>query len=298
MLDKAIQDMIAQAVKHGPDMRRAAQKEYEIPASGIARARFIGYFEVGKHDEEFNGQFKTREKVLMIFELSGPNHPPRDINGEKHPQRITVTENLEMRPDSHFIRLFRQMNHAGKARHIVQLLGEPFLVEIFHMRSADGERTFANLRGYDGYNIKGTTVYDAVDRKLVTVDVPPAMTDIRLFLWEFADREAWDSIYIPGEYPERKDERTGEVITPAKSKNVLQEKIMSARNWPEHPLYEEVRARPSVAVEWRGGVPVRPEGQSVQEWQDENWRRLMEALGRPAPSTRSRRKPRGGKSAE
>lgn len=292
---KSVQDMIALAVKYGPNMRDIPE-EYQIPAAGIARARFIGYFEVGKHDEEFQGQTKVREKVELVFELSGPNHPPRDINGEKIPQRITTRENFEIRPDSHFIRLFRQMNHAGKARHIAQLLGEPFLVEIFHSKSKDGKKTYANLRGANGYNIKGTTVQDPVSGQMVTVDVPPAMTEQKAFLWEFASREIWDSIYIPGEYPEQKDARTGEVIVPARSKNVLQDKIRSAKNWPEHHLYEDVKALPSVAGHQSVGSRARPEGQSLQEWQDENWRRLMEVLGRPAP--RPRRKPRGGKTVE
>jgi hypothetical protein len=231
-MDKATRDMIALAAKYGPDMRNVPE-EYQVPAAGIARARFVGYYEMGKHEEEFKGDKKLRDKVELTFELSGPNHPPRDCNGEKVPQRITTRENMELRADSHFMRLFRQMNHAGKARHMAELLGEPFLVEIFHVRSADGERTFANLRGYDGYNVKGTTVYDAVDRKLVTVKVPPAVTDIKIFLWEFANKESWDAIHIEGEYPEQKNQRTGEVIRAAKSKNVLQDKIMSAKNWPE-----------------------------------------------------------------
>jgi hypothetical protein len=234
-MDKATRDMIALAATYGPDMRNVPE-EYQIPAAGIARARFVGYFEMGKHEEpvfEDYSKPKLKDKVEMVFELSGPNHPPREINGEKVPYRITARENFELRPDSHFMRLFRQMNREGKASHIAQLLGEPFLVEIFHIRSADGERTFANLRGYGGYNFKGTTVRDEVEGKRFTVDVPPAVTAIKIFLWEFADKESWDSIYIEGEYPEQKDARTGEVIAPAKSKNVLQDRIRSAKNWLE-----------------------------------------------------------------
>ncbi|MEW6229727.1 hypothetical protein [Paraburkholderia ferrariae] len=241
-------DLIAQAAKRSPHISKVQGGGHEVPADGIARARFVGYYEVGKHEEEFQGQKKVRDKVGLVFELSGPNHPPRDANGEKEPQRIAAWENLVLNEKAHFYKLFRQMNYSGKAKHMAELLGEPYLVEIFHSKSKDGKRTYANLRGPNGYNVKGTTVQDPVSGKQFDVPVPPSSTDLKVFLWEFADREAWDSIYIPGEYPEQKDARTGEVIVPAKSKNVLQEKIMAAKNWPEHHLYEDVKARPSVAV--------------------------------------------------
>lgn len=169
----------------------------------------------------------------LVFELSGPNHPPRDINGEKVPQRITARETYGLTDRNHFLKLFRQMNYSGKATHMAELLGDPFLVEIFHTKSKDGKKTYANLRGPNGYNFKGTTVQDPVSGQMVTVDVPQAMTDIKVFLWDQACKEMWDSIYIAGEYAEQRDARTGEVIKPARSKNVLQDKIMSAKNWPE-----------------------------------------------------------------
>lgn len=289
-MKKSLRDLIAQAAKHAPHMPNLSDGgDYEIPAAGIARARFIGYYEVGKHEEEFKGEKKLREKVELVFELSGPNHPPRDFNGEKVPQRITARETYGLTDRNHFLKLFRQMNYSGKATHMAELLGEPFLVEIFHTKSKDGKKTYANLRGPNGYNIKGTTVQDPVSGGMVTVDVPPAMTDVKVFLWDQACKDMWDSIYIDGEYPEQKDEKTGEVTRPAKSKNVLQEKIMAASNWPEHPLYEDVKARPSVAGEHRDGLRVRPEGQSLKEWQDENYRRLMESLGRPQPAPQRHR---------
>ncbi|CAJ2950661.1 Uncharacterised protein [Burkholderia pseudomallei] len=39
-------------------------------------ARFVGYFELGTHEEEFEGKKRDREKVDLVFELSGPNHEP------------------------------------------------------------------------------------------------------------------------------------------------------------------------------------------------------------------------------
>jgi hypothetical protein len=236
---------IAAAAKTGPNMNEAqGGGDYEIPASGIARARFVGYYEMGKHEEEFKGEKKLRDKVELVFELSGPNHPPRDFNGEKVPQRITARETYGLTDRNHFLKLFRQMNYSGKATHMAELLGEPFLVEIFHTKSKDGKKTYANLRGPNGYNIKGTTVQDPVSGQMVTVDVPQAMTDIKVFLWDQACKDMWDSIYIDGEYPEQKDEKTGEVTRAAKSKNVLQDKIRSAKNFKEIAALVEADAPP------------------------------------------------------
>ena len=53
----------------------------------------------------------------------------------------------------------------------------------------------------------------------------------------------WDSIYIPGFYDEFKDEQ-GIVTRPKISKNALQDRIMSAVNWPEHPLAALVGGSP------------------------------------------------------
>jgi hypothetical protein len=67
------------------------------------------------------------------------------------------------------------------------------------------------------------------------VEVAAAATAVKAFIWDIADKEMWDSIYIPGEYPERRD-ADGVLIAPARSKNVIQEKIASAKNWASHPL--------------------------------------------------------------
>jgi hypothetical protein len=36
---------------------------YVPPATGIASARLVGYFELGAHEEEFEGKKRDREKV-------------------------------------------------------------------------------------------------------------------------------------------------------------------------------------------------------------------------------------------
>ena len=141
---------------------------------------------------------------------------------------------------ANFFKLFGAMNYAGKATHMAELLGEPFIVEVFHKKSKDGKKVYANLKGPNGYNVCGTTIRDPRTGEAVTLDVAPAVTELKVFIWDGADMGMWDSIYIPGEYAEHKE--GDKVVSPARSKNVLQERIKSAKNWPKHPLAAIVAA--------------------------------------------------------
>ena len=229
---------IAEAKKTGPNMGKAQEGDkYTPPAIGLSRARLVGYFELGTHEEEFEGKKRDRERVDLIFELSGPNHEPRKLDdGTLVPIRITVQETLCLSETASFFKLFAAMNHAGNATHMAEFLGEPFIVEVFRRRSMDGKNVYAYLKGPDGYNVRGTTVQDPLSGKPLLIEVAPALTEPRVFVWDIADKDMWDSIHIPGEWAERKDEKTGEVISKARSKNVIQDRIKKAKNWLRHPL--------------------------------------------------------------
>jgi hypothetical protein len=236
-MDKDLWSYILKGISGGPDMRApSVQSGYIPPAAGLAYARLVGYFELGKHEEaNATGDIVLRDRVDLVFELSGPNHQPHKLNdGTLIPHRVTVQETLSLEYRANFFKLFTMMNdaHGGTARHMAQLLGKPFRVEVFHRRSEDGRKVYANLKGPDGYNVRGTSFEDDETGEVKAVEVPPAITELKAFLWNFASKEMWDSIHIPGFYEERKND-DGEVISPARSKNVLQERIMSAKNWPE-----------------------------------------------------------------
>lgn len=228
---------IAEAAKTGPNMNEAegGGGDFDVSAIGLARARLVGYFEKGKHEEENIHKMKVlREKVDLVFELSGPNHPMRKNNdGSLTPQRITVRETLDLTEAASFFKLFGQMNYAGKATHMAQLLGEAFIVEVFHRKSKDGKQTFANLKGLNGYNVREPSIMNnIITGETEPIPVEPPLTELRAFIWDVADKEMWDSIYIDGEFEARTD-KDGNVITPAKSKNVLQNAIKAAANWTE-----------------------------------------------------------------
>lgn len=232
-------DLIAQAAKSGPDMNqtKGGGEGYTPPAAGVTRLRLVGYFETGKH-EELNMQQKKvlRDKVDLVFELSGPNHPPRVTeDGTKIPHRITVKETKSLNEKANFYKLFAAMNAAqgGGATHMVQMLGKAFRSEVFHKQGGkDGKTTFANLKGPNGYIIRPVTYQDEETGETKTVNVDPAITELKAFIWDLADKAMWDSIHIPGEYEARKNDK-GEVTTPARSKNVLQNRIKAAANFAE-----------------------------------------------------------------
>jgi len=228
-------------------MRDPDNAGYVPPAAGIARARLVGYFELGTHEEEFEGKKRDREKVDLVFELSGPNHEPTVWGGQAIPVRITAQETLDMSYGSSFYELFDAMDRAcgGGATHIAEMLGKPFIVEVFHRRSRDGKTVYANLRGPNGYNVKGTALKDSRTGKPVAVDVAQAITDVKAFVWGIATAADWYGIHIPGEYPERRD-ADGVLIRPARSKNVIQEKIAAAKNWASHPLSKEAPFAPDL----------------------------------------------------
>lgn len=220
------------------DMNKASKggEGYVPPAKGMCRLRFVGYIECGKQKDEFQGQVKIKDKVKLIFELSGPKHAPKEIDGKKIPHRLTIEENLSLNEKAWFYKIFRAMNYSGEATHIAQLLGKEFLGEIHHKTSKKGN-VYPVLKGDSGYTIRAPFVEDPETGETRKVPAGPQLSEIRCFLWDYASKEMWDSIYIEGQYDEEKNE-AGEVVRPAKSKNVFQEQIKAAENFEGSPIAE------------------------------------------------------------
>lgn len=226
---------IAAAKSKGPDMTKtnSGGGSYELPVEGFTRLRFVGYFETGKRESEWQGKKKVNDTAELVFELSGPKHPPREHEGTKYPLRATQRVKLSMNEKSNFVKLFTAMNYEKKATHIAELLGEAFVAEIKHntVKINGNDVTFVNLE-----NIRKPFGVDPESGDEYRIKVDPPLTEQKLFLWDFADAAMWDSLFIEGEYEEKKNEK-GEVTSPAKSKNVIQNKIRTALNWKANPVY-------------------------------------------------------------
>lgn len=212
--------------------------EYTPPAEGFVRLRFVGYYELGQHEDTIKGVTKTKQMVRLVFELSGPKHAPVERDGVKYPQRMSMDINLSLNEKANLFKMFQAMNWEGKATHMAELLGNAFVANIKHNKKTyDGvEKTFANLENIRKPFIDSMNDETGeVEQKPVNVD--PAITPLGLFVWELADREMWDSIFIDGEYEARKNEK-GEETSPARSKNVIQNKIREAKNFQGLPCYD------------------------------------------------------------
>lgn len=251
---------VKQAAEQGPNMNEAQKGggTYTPPAEGVCRLRFIGYVEGGKQRHEFQGALAYKDKVKLVFELSGPKHQPRKTDdGVLIPHRMTIEETQSLSEKANFYKLFRAMNYDGTATHMAQLLDREFLGTVFHKKSKSG-KTYAQLKSPAGYSIRSPYYEDPNTGQTHKISADPRMSDIRCFLWEFPSKEMWDSLYIEGTYEERKDD-DGNVIAPARSKNVFQEWIKGASNWVGSPMHEILSAGgelelPSTAPDIEEGV--------------------------------------------
>lgn len=238
MVDFAAIAAKAAAEGQGQTVAKAGGGDYKPLASGPCRLRFVGYMELGKVTGEYQGKPKPKHRVWLLFEVSGPKHPPREFDGVKYPNIITCKENLSLSDKANFFKLFTRMNYAGKAQHMAQLLGEAYKGEIYH-REWKGEggtvRIEAELRNKDGYSIQPPR-YEIVDPEsgptgeYAPLPVAPAMSPTRCLIWDYADKDQWASIFIDGEYAAKTD-KDGNVIAPAKSKNIYQAAAMQAENF-------------------------------------------------------------------
>ena len=229
----------AKAAAEGADQTKSVVGggDYTPPAAGPALVRLVGYVELGKQKGKFKGAEVIKEKVQLIFELVGKRHA---VEEGQQPHRVTVEESYSLNEKANFFKLFQRLNYKQEAQHIVQLLGEGFKAELIHDKwtGTDGkERTDVTFKGPGGYTLSPPRKEDEdSETGWVDVAVPPAKSALRCFLWQQADLNQWASLFIEGEYPERKNDK-GEVTAKARSKNVFQERIKRAVNFQGSPIH-------------------------------------------------------------
>lgn len=254
-MNPAIAAALAKA-KQAEDQSKVVQGggEYTPPAAGKCPGRLVGYFELGKEDYDYKGQKKTKDKVRLVFELLGPKHPPKEveIEGVKTlmPVRLTVNINKSFAENGRWRKLFAKLNYDNSITHAAERLGQAFLLEVVHStgeaKQGKPAVTYANLNNAAGEFTIGAprvTVLDEASGEMIEkpLNVAAALTEPKMFLWDFCDKAMWDSIYIDGTFPERKDDN-GVVTQAARSKNVIQEEIKKATNYIGSPVYDLLAA--------------------------------------------------------
>jgi len=211
--------------------------ERTLPRAGVALLRFTGYIELGRHEAAPNSGYKPSLKCILEFELNHPDHLI-EIDGKKVPQTIQIRVNKGQTSKSGFRKLFNVMNkaHGGTYTHFLQMLGLPFLGEVFHNKVGEGDKakTYANLSQDGAWSLKAPVQIDALTNTSVPVPVAEVNGTIRGFLWEndsISDEDLvgmWESIYIEGTR-EVEDPKTKEKVEV--SKNWIQENIMENIEW-------------------------------------------------------------------
>lgn len=216
--------------------------EREIPEAGTTVGRLIEYIELGKQPQKpYQGKPKPpAEVVIVTFELLHPkkNIKEIEVDGEKRKiaDRIRLTVTKKLGEKARFKKLFNKLQYgrADKA-HIAQMLGEPFILDIYHNQNEDKTKTYANVEKDGEYTIRAAIKpADPMDEnsKPTPINVPAALSPIKLFIWDIPNKETWDSLFIDGTHT-RKDEKGNET---EHSNNWIQERILSATNYAGSPL--------------------------------------------------------------
>ncbi|CBY88555.1 hypothetical protein [Pantoea phage LIMEzero] len=195
---------------------------------GKAFGRFISYIELGP---QLNKNYPDKKPTNMFygeFALFGKNKEGETFHtmegGKMVPgiirtMRYSVSNNLTTKANA--FKLFKRMNPSKTAKHFAQLLNGTYIVPIVHNTQGEGDKKKEYV------NIDTDNLMLAVDP---VTDVPYNVPEIedeklfRIFLWNNPTKEDWDSLYIEGKNDE------------GKSKNWIQELILSSPDFPGSPL--------------------------------------------------------------
>ena len=244
MVDIAkLQALAAEKGENQTEAQAGGGGTFELPDEGPGGCRLISYIEVGKHTKQFKGDKpKEVEQVILEFELVGKRWPATNSEtGREKPFVIRITENKSLNEKANFFKLFSRLNYGGKAKHFCELVGQEFKCTIVHSTSGEGDekKTYANLRDSTGYTIVPpfADVDDGegnITRK--RIKFPEAVTPLKIFLWDFADKEQWDALFIDGTFGDKKDKEGNVIEGSGTSKNWIQAKIKTAKNYPGSPV--------------------------------------------------------------
>lgn len=221
----ALQALAAQAVaESGIDLNEAVKGGGggRLLPEGYAFGRLVEYIEFGNQPQEFQGQTKDPALEFTLgFALTGDGYQNED--GSAYVVR-TYNTALSRNEKSRAFKLFKALNWKGTAKGFAQLLGETFLVKIKQVPKSKTDPKIVSRIDLDGF----LPPLDPVTRQPYPIaDVPDEM--YRLFLWNRPTKEAWDSLYIEGEYE-------------GKSKNRIQEQILAALDFQGSPLQQLLMA--------------------------------------------------------
>lgn len=256
-----INAIIAQAASESVDLTEASKggSGYTPPAEGTCIATLIGYIELGRRLKKgFKGAKDTKPRqAKWIFELAGGTNPhTTNDEGVKSAKRITVKTWLpepgkQPSEKSGFYKLFSALNYDKDpaVKIPAQLLGKHVKVRVEHYEfESNGEKVkMASIGGaQEGFNITAPRIDLTDDSGMPTgeyrvIPAPERISELRLFLWDYANKQMWDDLFIEGEY-EAVEAKDGKPARPAKSKNVIQLELREALDWEGSPIQQILAA--------------------------------------------------------
>jgi len=248
MTPEQIAALAAQAAKTADHTETTTGGDWQPPVEGTTALRFVEYIELGKQPQKpFQGKAKPDcEEVRLTFELLLNNKNRQDVReveveggGKKLvADRISMKLAVKHGEKAVFKKLFDKMRRGrDNITHMSQMIGEAFLGTVVHSKSTDGKTTYANLRDADGvWTIRAPRIQkDPLDDdSWVDVNVRAPVGDLKIFVWDFPNKECWDSLFIDGTRTVKDDKG----VETEQSKNWLQERILSAKNYHGSPLEE------------------------------------------------------------
>ena len=247
MTPEQIAALAAKAAQTTDHTETSSGTDWQPPVEGTTTLRFIEYIELGKQPQKpFQGKAKPDcEEVRMTFELLMNNKNRTDVrevevDGVKKlvADRISIKLAIKSGEKAVFKKLFDKMRRGrDNIHHMSQMLGEAFLGTVVHSKSTDGKVTYANLRDSDGaWTIRAPRIQkDPLDDdSWVDINVRPAISPLKIFVWDLPNKECWDSLYIEGTRTVKDDKG----VETEQSKNWIQERILSATNYHGSPLEE------------------------------------------------------------
>lgn len=236
---------LADAAAEAEDQtQEVAHEDFDnTPPAGVTVGRLISYIELGKHDGgEYQGKKKPdADKVRVEFELLGPHNTKEyEKDGEKGviTQTVEITMKKSLSDKAKFKKLFKKLTYGREdKKHIAQCLGEAYILHIYHnevTKEGGKKRVYVNLDKDGEFGISAPFQLDPITQQKKYYEVPAATRECKLFLWDNPVKELWDALFIDGVREIKKEDGTIE----KKSKNWLQEWILSAKNFQGSPLHE------------------------------------------------------------
>ncbi|QDH84551.1 putative Fe-S oxidoreductase [Achromobacter phage vB_AxyP_19-32_Axy21] len=233
-----IQALAAEASATGPDMNVAVEGGggKKLWASGRYLGVVLGAIELGMQPQTFGTAVAApRPEVQLILGVwgapleNGVPTPLHDVaTGAPYvffPRELDISQNPKANAHKAFLAMNWQKD--PNVKHFAQFIGKLFIFDIQKKTSKGSGKEYMQV------NWANTSApIDVMSSQMMT---PPAPCDIntleyKYFFWNKPTPDSWAALFVEGEW-EAKDGK------PARSKNITQNKILSALNFEGSPLH-------------------------------------------------------------